>query len=503
VLDPGTADTHSLAWTVTKNGTAFASGTGASFAFTPDDNGTYVVTITATDDDGATGTDRRTITVNNVVPSVSITGPTTGNAGQLLAFTFTATDAPADANATFIYEIDWDGDDIIDETITGGRSITVEHRFATAGTFEIGITATDKDGGVSDLATHMVQIDTAGGGNTGTVEQVGGLLRITGTNLDDVITVRNNRHHTGLVVRINGVKIGTYSGVERIEAFGLAGNDRITIGHHVDVDAILDGGAGNDTLKGGAGNDTLLGGLGNDKLRSTRGNDLLDGGDGNDTLYGGQGNDTLFGGEGNDWLYGGQGNDYLHGGWGNDTLEGNDGADYLIGDLGDDNLIGGNGNDILRGGQGNDTLRGGNGDDILLGGDGNDLLIGGSGRDLMVGGFGADRLEGNADDDILIAGVMTFEANDTALAAVMAEWTSCHSYGVRVANLRGEGSTGRLNGEYFLTVGGPDTTVLDDNAIDTLSGNAGQDWFFANLDADFRDVLTDVKRDEARDDLDD
>src|SRR5262249_46156957 len=44
VSDPGSADTFTYAWAVTKDGQPYAGGAGAAFAFTPDDNGTYVVT---------------------------------------------------------------------------------------------------------------------------------------------------------------------------------------------------------------------------------------------------------------------------------------------------------------------------------------------------------------------------------------------------------------------------------------------------------------------------
>src|SRR5262249_7907057 len=46
LTDPGTADRaagFAYAWSVTKNGENYASGNSASFGFTPDDNGTYVV----------------------------------------------------------------------------------------------------------------------------------------------------------------------------------------------------------------------------------------------------------------------------------------------------------------------------------------------------------------------------------------------------------------------------------------------------------------------------
>lgn len=151
----------------------------------------------------------------------------------------------------------------------------------------------------------------------------------------------------------------------------------------------------------------------------------------------------------------------------------------------------------LDGAAGNDRLKGGAGHDVLLGGDGDDLLIGQGGRDLLVGGIGADRLVGNSDDDILIAGSLNFAEPETAIAAVMAEWTSAHDYVTRLANLAGkaeaDGNAGfadRLNDNYFLQLG---QTVLDDGAQDILTGSSGEDWFF--LDASL-DKATDLQ-DEA------
>ena len=51
--DPGTADTHTRAWTVTRERRDRATGTGAAFSFAPTEAGTYEVTFTVTDDDGA------------------------------------------------------------------------------------------------------------------------------------------------------------------------------------------------------------------------------------------------------------------------------------------------------------------------------------------------------------------------------------------------------------------------------------------------------------------
>src|SRR5690606_29206104 len=62
-------------------------------------------------------------------------------------------------------------------------------------------------------------------------------------------------------------------------------------------------GAGNELdniITGGAGSDSLYGSLGADRLVGNAGDDALYGGDGDDTLTGGDGDDALHGGAGND-----------------------------------------------------------------------------------------------------------------------------------------------------------------------------------------------------------
>jgi len=162
----------------------------------------------------------------------------------------------------------------------------------------------------------------------------------------------------------------------------------------------------------------------------------------------------------------------------------------------------------LYGGDGNDRLKGGNGTNVLVGGAGDDLLVGGSNRDILIGGTGADRIVGNEADDILIAGGTSFDANAAALRAVLAEWTSARSYGVRVANIMGTGTgsdyANRNNSNYFLRVTdqAATTTVFDDGSQDTLTGSAGQDWFFANLlGTGAKDKITDLSAAEFANDL--
>ncbi|MEE3366216.1 MAG: hypothetical protein VX304_11260, partial [Planctomycetota bacterium] len=230
----------------------------------------------------------------------------------------------------------------------------------------------------------------------------------------------------------------------------------------------INGGGGNDnidasastgavTLVGGNGDDVLLGGPGNDVLNGNDGNDLVSGGGGDDSLLGEAGNDTLKGGGGIDTISGGDDDDLLRGqggvlnaldgGAGNDTvqetgdtnftltdaslasslsthilnsielaiLRGGDGANTLdasdfsgqttlVGLAGNDSLIGGSSDDVIRGNDGNDTMLGHDGNDRVLAGTGNDGIAGGAGNDTLNGNSGDDSIFGGLGDDTLFGG---------------------------------------------------------------------------------------------------
>ena len=294
---------------------------------------------------------------------------------------------------------------------------------------------------------------------------------------------------------------------------GGGGNDLIRGGEGNDL---LFGNVGDDDLYGDAGNDTSYGSAGADRLYGDEGNDLLRGGSQDDLIYGLDGNDQLFGEDGADRLTGGRGSDNLRGGnqddqliggvaftgtqdasrdtlagdAGNDELHGDNysiagaplgGADRILGGSGTDEAHGGPGNDLVRGGSADDDLSGDEGHDILLGEAGADAADGGSGRDVLIGGTAADALAGSAGDDLLISGTTAFDANDRALFAIRSEWTSRRTYDDRVRNLRGTpGPTfdERLNGDIFLIAPGADSTVFFDGLVNTLDGEADDDWFF-------------------------
>jgi Ca2+-binding RTX toxin-like protein len=131
-------------------------------------------------------------------------------------------------------------------------------------------------------------------------------------------------------------------------------------------------------------------------------------------------------------------------------------------------------------GAGADKLTGGTSADILVGGSGDDKLIGGPGRDLLIGGRDADKILGDTDEDVLVGGYSAHDGNAVALRLISDEWRSTRSYNTRVNNIRGTVLTNdRANGTTHMTA---NVTTWDDDAVDTLSGDAGRDWFFFNAD---------------------
>jgi subtilisin-like proprotein convertase family protein len=100
-----------------------------------------------------------TVTVTNVAPTASVPNVPSGLvAGTPASVTFGATDpAAADNAAGFTYRIDW-GDGTPVQTVTGGASVTASHTWATSGTFTISVTASDKDGGTSAVATASADV---------------------------------------------------------------------------------------------------------------------------------------------------------------------------------------------------------------------------------------------------------------------------------------------------------------------------------------------------------
>jgi VCBS repeat-containing protein len=158
-----------------------------------------------------------------------------------------------------------------------------------------------------------------------------------------------------------------------------------------------------------------------------------------------------------------------------DVIQGNAAANMIFGGTENDTLVGGAGNDLLCGQEGNDVLYGGSGNDVLDGGAGFDRLYGNQGRDILIGGLGNDALHGNG-GDLLIGGRTIYDANPSALLAIMTQWSSSRTFAERKANLT-NGFTISGLGTIRLHRG---TTVLDDQASDALFADYSNDWLFSS-----------------------
>ncbi|MDX1965456.1 MAG: hypothetical protein SFX18_20085, partial [Pirellulales bacterium] len=96
---PAIFDPLLFSWTVTRNGQFFSQGTGETIFFTPNNEGTYVVTLTVDDQDGGISVITQSISVANV-PATPITLDTTDIDSQLTATVDTTVSDPGDDTIT-------------------------------------------------------------------------------------------------------------------------------------------------------------------------------------------------------------------------------------------------------------------------------------------------------------------------------------------------------------------------------------------------------------------
>jgi hypothetical protein len=183
ILDPGTADTFTYAWSVTKNGAAYKSGTASTFTFTPIDNGTYVVSLLVTDKDGATASDSETVAVTNVSPTPTInTPPATSPEGTLISLTGSAVDPGTVDTLTYAWGVTKNG-----QAYTTGSGTTFNFTPNDNATYVVTLTVTDKDGGVASTSktiagTNVAPTPSIAGAPASSAE--GTAISLTGSAID-------------------------------------------------------------------------------------------------------------------------------------------------------------------------------------------------------------------------------------------------------------------------------------------------------------------------------
>jgi hypothetical protein len=152
--DAGGLDTTlTYAWSVTKGGAAYASGTGTAFSFTPNDNASYAVTLNVTDKDGGVGTTTRTIAVTNVAPTVTIGGAAAVTRGATYTLAMSTSDAGTDTISG--WTIDWGDGDV--ETVSGNPN-SATHTYGANGDYTISASAQDEDGTYAAAAAQGVSV---------------------------------------------------------------------------------------------------------------------------------------------------------------------------------------------------------------------------------------------------------------------------------------------------------------------------------------------------------
>jgi Ca2+-binding RTX toxin-like protein len=330
----GGAGTLSYSWAAVREGEDFwntgegffASGYEADFTFTPDAGGNYSVTLNVSDEGGSSTSEPLVITVvaqsPNVNPVVTVSGPTSGTAGSTYEFTFNGSDP--DNTGGLLYHFDWNNDGSFDETLAApsdGSPMVFSFQYPNAGTYSFAVKVEDGAGGVSDVVVHTVTVDPPAPEVTArtveSVELVGGVLTVFGTDGDDKIDISaSGRRNQNVRVQINGQDYGSFGNVHVIHLAALDGDDRVHLGGSVKVPAIINGGAGDDHIKGGGGNDILIGGSGSDRLNGGAGDDVLFASDAQtdgdaDRLTGGAGKDWFFANLPEDRVTDRHGNEYL------------------------------------------------------------------------------------------------------------------------------------------------------------------------------------------------
>ncbi len=147
VEDPGTNDSVSYQWDF-GDGSSATGSANVQHAYA--DNGSYTVTFTASDDDGATTSASAVIVVSNLAPVIDSTAvPTSGDEGESIVLSATASDVPSDS-----VSYTWDFGDGSPQQVGSPISYT----WLDEGSYTVTVIASDDDGDASS-ATAPITIN--------------------------------------------------------------------------------------------------------------------------------------------------------------------------------------------------------------------------------------------------------------------------------------------------------------------------------------------------------
>ncbi|MEQ1890283.1 MAG: VCBS domain-containing protein, partial [Alphaproteobacteria bacterium] len=392
-----------------------------------------------------------------------------------------------------------------DDTITGGTISSTLNGGAGADSISGG-------GGNDIIAGEQNDSLLDGGAGTDTLN-VGTSFTSTGNaqiaNIENVIltaaaTLNLGNQTEGFTIT-GSLGNDTITGGSGVDSISAGGGDDIITGQQ--TDALLDGGAGNDTLNMAASftstgdgqianteNVTLTAAvmlnLGNQtegfSITGSSGNDTITGSSGADTITGGGGNDSVNGGGGNDTITGEQIDSLLDGGAGTDTLK----TDSSFTSTGNGqianienvaltaavtlNLINQTEAFTITGSSGDDTITGGAGIDSINSGGGNDAITGQQNDSLLDGGAGTDTLKVGASFSSAGDGQIANIENVTLTSAVTLNLGN-QTEGFIITGSSGADAVTGGSGADSIDGGGGSDTITGQQNDSLLDGGAGTD----------------------------
>ncbi|MBN2105235.1 PKD domain-containing protein [bacterium] len=150
VNDPGTEDSHTFLWDFGDGSTDH----NQSVSHTYINDGEFQVTVVVTDNNGGSGTDTLTVTVNNIPPVADAGGPYHGPLFTSIQFSGSATDASVDDMQSLTFQWDLDNDSYFE---TQGQ--TCLHSFNTEGEFIVWLKVLDNKDTDVDSAVVTISND--------------------------------------------------------------------------------------------------------------------------------------------------------------------------------------------------------------------------------------------------------------------------------------------------------------------------------------------------------